>query len=52
MSNYQITMWFCKECAWFWKTLSAGNEQEDQCPSCSSHKSQRIVKPKDTKFLV
>ena len=52
MSKYQIAMWFCKDCAWLWKTLSADRETEDQCPSCNSYRSQRIIKPKDTKTLV
>ena len=52
MSGYQVAVWFCKDCAWVWKTLSAEYETEDQCPSCNSCRSQRIIQPKDIKKLV
>ena len=51
MKGYQIALWYCKNCAWSWKTLSTDYETEDQCPSCSSHHSQRVIRLKDLKSL-
>jgi len=45
--GYNIAMWYCKSCSWSWKTLSSILEDEDQCPECNSHQTQRVVKRKD-----
>jgi hypothetical protein len=51
MTPYQISTWFCRDCAWIWKKLSAKLEEEDQCPDCNSLRCQKIIKLSDIKSL-